>query len=150
MVTAAALSRAMHLDGLADTADGLAAGYDRERALEVMRRGDTGPAGAAALVLTLLVQVACLAALLTSAVGATLAGVALLASRLAPALCARLGVPAARRGGPRGQAVAGSCAGATAAALRRPPGGRQRPRSRGGSAARGVGRPLRRAHSRSS
>ena len=43
------LARAMHLDGLADTADGLSAGYDRERSLEVMRRSDVGPSGVAAV-----------------------------------------------------------------------------------------------------
>ena len=45
---------ALHLDGLADLADGLTSGHDRERSLAVMRRGDTGPAGAAAIVLALL------------------------------------------------------------------------------------------------
>ncbi|HCE60933.1 MAG TPA: adenosylcobinamide-GDP ribazoletransferase, partial [Janibacter terrae] len=49
-------SRGMHLDGLADTVDGLGAGWDRERALEIMRRGDVGPMGAVALVVVLLVQ----------------------------------------------------------------------------------------------
>ncbi|MEO6997026.1 MAG: adenosylcobinamide-GDP ribazoletransferase [Terracoccus sp.] len=92
----ALLSRAMHLDGLADTADGFTASYDRDRSLEVMRRGDTGPAGAAALVLTLLVQAASLASLVQSAVGVALAGTALIASRLAPAICSRTGIPAAR------------------------------------------------------
>ncbi|MCU1537664.1 MAG: cobalamin-5-phosphate synthase CobS, partial [Humibacillus sp.] len=116
LVATALLSRAMHLDGLADTADGLTAGYDRERALTVMRRGDTGPAGAAALVLTLLVQAACLASLFSSSLGATLAGVALLASRLAPAICARTGVPAARAEG-LGATVAGSVQPRDAAAL---------------------------------
>lgn len=107
LVVTALLSRAMHLDGLADTADGLSASYDRSRALGVMRRGDTGPAGAAALVLTLLVQAACLASLFTSALGLCLAAVGLLSSRLAPAVCARVGVAAARDDG-LGRAVAGS------------------------------------------
>ena len=107
LVSTALLSRAMHLDGLADTADGLTASYDRDRALEVMRRGDTGPAGAAALVLTLLVQAAALASLMPSALGVALAAVALVASRLAPAVCARTGIPAARPEG-LGHTVAGS------------------------------------------
>lgn len=57
-------SRGLHLDGLADTADGLAASYDRDRAMEVMRRGNTGPMGASTLVLVLLIQVAATAELL--------------------------------------------------------------------------------------
>lgn len=105
------LSRGMHLDGLADTADGLSASYDRRRALEVMRRGDVGPSGVTALVLTLLVQVAALASLLgpgrTTAAGPTLAVTALVASRLAPAVACRRGVSAARSSG-LGHAVAGS------------------------------------------
>lgn len=103
----ALLSRVMHLDGLADTADGLSAGYDRRRSLEVMRRGDTGPAGAAALVLVVLVQVASLAALLQTVTGAVLGVVALLASRVAPAVACRRGVPPARPQG-LGHTVAGS------------------------------------------
>lgn len=107
LVSTALLSRAMHLDGLADTADGLTASYDRDRALEVMRRGDTGPAGVAALVLTLLVQAAALASLVQSVVGVALAGSALVASRLAPAVCAHTGIPSARPEG-LGHTVAGS------------------------------------------
>ena len=66
-LTVAALAlanRGLHVDGLADTADGLAASYDRDRALEVMRRGDVGPAGVATVVLVLLFQVIALADLL--------------------------------------------------------------------------------------
>ncbi|MDN5769108.1 MAG: adenosylcobinamide-GDP ribazoletransferase [Humibacillus sp.] len=107
LVSTTLLSRAMHLDGLADTADALTASYDRDRALQVMRRGDTGPAGAAALVLTLIVQAAALASLVQSHVGAALVGAALVASRLAPAICSRTGIPAARPEG-LGHTVAGS------------------------------------------
>ena len=76
LVTAALLigvvalgSRGLHLDGLADTADGLAASYDRARALEIMRRGNTGPIGAATLVLVLIVQVAAAAERARAALG---------------------------------------------------------------------------------
>jgi adenosylcobinamide-GDP ribazoletransferase len=100
-------SRGLHLDGLADTADGLAAAYDRARALDVMRRGDVGPTGVATLVLVLLVQVPALGALLPTWPGCALAVVALLASRQALALACRTGVPAARPDG-LGAAVAGS------------------------------------------
>lgn len=105
-VTALA-SRAMHLDGLADTADGLSASYDRERALDVMRRGDTGPAGAAAVVIVLLVQYSALATLLSRPGDAALAAAALVSSRLAAPVASRAGVPAARPGG-LGATVAGS------------------------------------------
>jgi adenosylcobinamide-GDP ribazoletransferase len=100
-------SRGLHLDGLADTADGLAAAYDRERALDVMHQGDVGPTGVATLVLVLLVQVTALGALLPSWPGCALAVVALLASRQALALACRAGMPAARPDG-LGATVAGS------------------------------------------
>lgn len=103
-------SGALHLDGLADTADGLAAPGGRERRLEVMRRGDVGPAGAAVLVFVLLAQVGALAGVL-GARGATPAALtlalAVVVSRaaLAPA-CVR-GLPAARPDG-LGTGVAGT------------------------------------------
>lgn len=57
------LTGGLHLDGLADTADGLGSRRPRDAALEIMRRGDTGPLGVAALVLAVLLQVTALAAL---------------------------------------------------------------------------------------
>ena len=47
---------AFHLDGVADTVDGLAGGWTRERALEIMKDSRTGAVGAAALVLVILVK----------------------------------------------------------------------------------------------
>lgn len=107
LAATALLSRALHLDGLADLADGLTSGHDPARSLEVMRRGDTGPAGAAALVLTLLLDAACLATVFVWGVGTSLAVTALVASRLAGAVCARRGIPAARPEG-LGRGVAGT------------------------------------------
>ncbi|WP_225869201.1 MULTISPECIES: adenosylcobinamide-GDP ribazoletransferase [unclassified Nocardioides] len=53
-------SRALHLDGLSDVADGLTSSYDRERSLAVMKSGTAGPAGVAAVVLVLGAQAAAL------------------------------------------------------------------------------------------
>jgi len=47
---------AFHLDGLADTVDGLAGGWTREQALEIMKDSRTGAVGAAALCLVLLAK----------------------------------------------------------------------------------------------
>ena len=100
-------TRAMHLDGLADTADGLGSGKPAPQALEVMRKGDVGPFGVVTLVLVLLVQVLALAELVAVGQGVAALVPALVASRLVlPVVCLR-GVPAARRDG-LGQAVAGT------------------------------------------
>ncbi|MDX6422388.1 MAG: adenosylcobinamide-GDP ribazoletransferase, partial [Trebonia sp.] len=49
----AVLTGGLHLDGLADTADGLGSRRPAADALEIMRRSDIGPMGVGALVLAL-------------------------------------------------------------------------------------------------
>ena len=103
----AVLTRAMHLDGLADTADGLGSGRPADQALELMRRGDIGPFGVVTLVLVVLVQVLALADVVAAGLGFVGLLLALVVSRLAlPLLCAH-GVPPARPDG-LGQVVAGT------------------------------------------
>ncbi|MFG2358481.1 adenosylcobinamide-GDP ribazoletransferase [Streptomyces sp. NPDC048521] len=104
----AALTRGLHLDGLADTADGLGSGKPAEDALRIMKQSDIGPFGVLTLVLVLLAQVAVLAQLYAGSWtrGALAAVVSATAARLALTLAARTGVPAARPEG-LGAAVAG-------------------------------------------
>ncbi|MBD9703847.1 adenosylcobinamide-GDP ribazoletransferase [Streptomyces sp. ID01-12c] len=104
----AALTRGLHLDGLADTADGLGSGRPAEDALRIMKQSDIGPFGVVTLVLVLLAQVAALTEAYGEswALGALAAAVGATAARLALTLAARAGVPAARPEG-LGAAVAG-------------------------------------------
>jgi adenosylcobinamide-GDP ribazoletransferase len=95
----AAGSRALHWDGLADTADGLTASYDRERSLAVMKSGTSGPAGVVAVVVVLGVQAAALSWLLASDRGIVLAAFLVCASRVALTLTCMRGVPPARLDG---------------------------------------------------
>jgi len=108
VIAATALySRGLHLDGLADTVDGLSASHDPQRALAVMKTGDVGPGGAASLVLVLVVQAVALGSLLTSAAGSALAVIALLTSRHVLAWGCWSRVPTARATG-LGATVGGS------------------------------------------
>ena len=63
MAALAWLTGALHLDGLADTADGLGSRKPAAQALEIMRRSDIGPMGVIVLLLVLLVDVAALSRL---------------------------------------------------------------------------------------
>jgi adenosylcobinamide-GDP ribazoletransferase len=54
------LTRAFHLDGLADCADGLGGGYAQERRLQIMKDPHIGVFGAAAIMCALLLKAACL------------------------------------------------------------------------------------------
>jgi adenosylcobinamide-GDP ribazoletransferase len=103
----ALLTRGLHLDGLADTADGLGSGRPAAEALEVMRRGDVGPFGVVTLVLVLLVQVTALASLVATGLGVAALLLALVVSRLALPLACTAGIPGARSDG-LGSTVAGS------------------------------------------
>jgi adenosylcobinamide-GDP ribazoletransferase len=110
----ALLTRGLHLDGLADTADGLGSARPADGALEVMRRSDVGPFGVVVLVLVLLADAAALAQLVHAGWGA-LAVVAPAAGRLVLPLACRAGIPPARPGG-LGALVAGAVPRSAAAA----------------------------------
>jgi len=56
-------SGGLHLDGLADTADGFFSSRKRERMLEIMRDSRSGPMGVAAIAFVLIAQYAALASL---------------------------------------------------------------------------------------
>ncbi|MHA6793416.1 adenosylcobinamide-GDP ribazoletransferase [Pseudonocardia bannensis] len=106
---AALATRGMHLDGLADTADGLGCYGPPERALAVMRDGGAGPFAVVTLLVTVGAQAAALAALAGGPAVGVLAATATAAAvgRAGFAWCARRGVTAARPGG-LGSTVAGS------------------------------------------
>ncbi|MFD5872866.1 adenosylcobinamide-GDP ribazoletransferase [Streptomyces sp. NPDC060322] len=105
----AALTRGLHLDGLADTADGLGSARPAEDALRIMKQSDIGPFGVITLVFVLLAQVAALFELYGRgwADGALGTVVAAVTARLALTLASRRGVPPARPEG-LGAAVAGT------------------------------------------
>jgi adenosylcobinamide-GDP ribazoletransferase len=63
VLTLTVITGAVHLDGLADTADALGAGRDRARALEILRDSRVGSYGAAALFFALALKTLSLAAL---------------------------------------------------------------------------------------
>jgi adenosylcobinamide-GDP ribazoletransferase len=112
----AALTGGLHLDGLADLADGLGSRRPAGRALEIMRQSDIGPFGVTALVLTLLIQVTALDRAQAAGRGLVAVAAAAVTARLAMTAACRRGVPAARPDG-LGALVAGTVHPAAAAAL---------------------------------
>jgi adenosylcobinamide-GDP ribazoletransferase len=98
----AVLSGGMHLDGLADCADGLFGGATPERRLAIMRDSGTGGFGTAAIVLVVLTEVGALGSLGVPRLQALV--VCLTASRAAPALALGISRPA------RAEGLAHACA----------------------------------------
>ncbi len=106
----AAVTRALHLDGLADTADGLGCGRAAEAALRVMKASDIGPFGVVVLVLVLLAEVAAAARCFAAGTGVFAAVAAAVVGRMTLPWMCRRGVPSARPEG-LGAAVAGTVPG---------------------------------------
>ncbi|MGL5406990.1 MAG: adenosylcobinamide-GDP ribazoletransferase [Propionibacteriaceae bacterium] len=94
-----ATTGAMHLDGIADTADGLGSRQSIDVALTIMKKSDIGPMGVATLVLDLLLGAALLGSLPSWQwlIVAALLGPAI--GRASILLATRRGIPCIRPGG---------------------------------------------------
>lgn len=116
VTTLALLTRALHLDGLADTIDGLGSRAQGAAALAIMRKSDIGPFGVVALILVLGADAAAIAqAPVSGGALVALVGLACGAGRAAAVASAVRGRPTAAGSG-FGSLVAGAIPPAAAAA----------------------------------
>jgi adenosylcobinamide-GDP ribazoletransferase len=111
-----ALTGALHEDGLADTADGFCGGRDREEKLAILRDSRQGTYGVVAIVLSVLLRTAALAAI-GDVIHAGLALVAAHAASRAALPAAMIGLAPARHDGLGAMAGTPRAGGAIAAAL---------------------------------
>lgn len=101
------LSRGMHLDGLADVADGLGASRDPKRSLEVMKQSTVGSFGVISIVFMVLVQAAALERCILFHRGSLAIVLSAVVGRLAMVVACRRGINPARPEG-LGALVAGT------------------------------------------
>lgn len=101
------LTRGLHLDGLADTADALGSRLGGHDGLAVMRKSDIGPFGVATVVLVLALQVAAVGESVSRGTGWLGLVVSVTTGRLAASWGCRAQLPAARSDG-LGALVAGT------------------------------------------
>lgn len=95
---------ALHLDGLADMADGFGGGRAKERVLEIMRDSVIGSYGAVALILLLIAKTTAIAVLIEAKTGWEYLIIAPAAGRWATVPLGKF-MPAARKSGGLGNAV---------------------------------------------
>lgn len=115
LTTLALLTRGLHLDGFADTVDGLASHKPAPEALAVMSDGPIGALGAVALMLLLLTDTLTLSTSVIDHHGTQSLVMAVVTGRVAMLWACVPGVPAAKESG-MGALVAGSVPRVTAAA----------------------------------
>lgn len=103
------LTRALHMDGVADTADAFGSYRHGDEALAIMKRSDIGPFGVAAIVLVLLVEVSALVSIVTMDWSRVVLAMVTIgaAGRLAVTAACSTRVPPARKEG-LGAMVAGT------------------------------------------
>jgi adenosylcobinamide-GDP ribazoletransferase len=95
----ALLTGVLHLDGLADTADGLGSRRPAGEALAIMRRSDIGPFGVVALLFVSLIQITAIATVTPGWLDAAALAMAVVTGRVAVVLATGPGSPAARPDG---------------------------------------------------